>query len=44
MNKREVVNAIGESKKLTPNVVLDVLEKEKETPKIKKIKDELKSI
>jgi len=41
MNKREVINAIIESKKLTPNAVLEVLEKEKETSKIKKIREEL---
>jgi len=42
MNKREIINAISESKKLTPNAVLEVLEKEKETAKIKKVKDALK--
>ncbi|ODS35911.1 30S ribosomal protein S3 [Candidatus Altiarchaeales archaeon WOR_SM1_SCG] len=42
MNKREIINAVGESSKLTPKAFLEVLEKEKETPKIKKIKDELK--
>ncbi len=41
MNKREVVNAIGESKKLTTKSCLEVLEKETETPKIKKIKEAL---
>lgn len=42
MNKREIIDSISESKKLTPAVILEVLERENETPKIKKIKDALK--
>lgn len=40
MKKAEVVNTIFKSEKLTPSIVLKVLEKQKETPKIKKLKDE----
>jgi len=41
MSKSEVVDAVSKSDKLTPSIVLKVLNKQKETPKVEKAKEEL---
>jgi hypothetical protein len=41
MSKSEVVDAVSKSDKLTPSLVLKILNKQKETPKVEKAKEEL---